>query len=621
MQAVTEQEIRKGLDGIIEYIPMALWTNEDLVVLAQKGSPQEQRTAIRLLVLKNKEGVYKLAHHYKGKVEFEDLVQEGNIGLLRAIHNYDITRRDNVKFWTYATYWVKQAMREAIQQADMINIPEHLNPQIKEVKKVIEKLSQKLGREPTMEEVSKEMGIPREKIEKLLVRFSYHEEFTEETAADWGMGTTRGPEGGTHAVIPQVSSDEEAILIKDLLTHLPRLIKQLSTKEQLVLRMRFGLPPYTREHTLREVALRLNTTPENVRQIQLRAVRKLRQMPEFQEILTAHVRKAITTLRVATVEEFIAWRDSAKIHIADNKIIRLGSNIYRWTVACLAHTFDSDATKAKNVAIKLRALASRYINFEWADFYYLTEHLLPRLKNLKLADIKAADRSEAKGPGVAGRWLDMVMDDIDPTDDKEAAHFLQLCEDLDEVLKPINTKTKIKKLLPNIISAVNRARKPGYREQKLVQKNTGQFEAIIEDIIGDCLVWTAFSTRIVDEEGNRAETSKTIHFDAVAVVVEELEQHIKDIHYHQHNILTPFVEAYVNGLQMATIDFHKEQKSVEAATIGQLAEAIRVITLVSDTKQREEFGKILAISAKILRPIMTSDVKKLYQDLLWAMKK
>lgn len=245
-----------------------LLTAEQEVDLAQKAEKGDVRSA-EMLAQANLRLVVSIAKKYMGRgLHFLDLIQEGNIGLMRAVEKFDWRR--GFKFSTYATWWIRQAITRAIaDQAKTIRIPVHMVETINKYKKIERELEQKLQRPPTPEEVAKVMGIDFEKAFEI-------ERISQDTTS---LETPVGKEEDTRLkeFIPDevtVSPFESAsqLLLKG---HIDEVLETLNPREQRVLALRFGLKD-GRTRTLEEVGKEFGVTRERIRQIEAKALRKLR---------------------------------------------------------------------------------------------------------------------------------------------------------------------------------------------------------------------------------------------------------------------------------------------------------------------------------------------------------
>ncbi|MBQ9414492.1 MAG: RNA polymerase sigma factor RpoD [Clostridia bacterium] len=262
--AVAEDPVKAYLREIGQ---VPLLTPEEEIELAIRVGDDDIQAKERL-VESNLRLVVSIAKRYVGRgLSFLDLIQEGNLGLIRAVEKFDYTR--GFKFSTYATWWVRQAITRALaDQARTIRVPVHMVETINKVKKVSSQLLHENGREPTMEEIAAQIDLPVEKVREIM-------RIAQEPVS---LETPIGEEEDSHLgdfipddVTPAPAEAASRLLLKE---QIATVLSTLTEREAKVIRLRFGLEDGC-PHTLEEIGAMFDLTRERIRQIESRALRKM----------------------------------------------------------------------------------------------------------------------------------------------------------------------------------------------------------------------------------------------------------------------------------------------------------------------------------------------------------
>ncbi len=232
------------------------------------GIEQGNKEARDRMVRANLRLVVNIARAYTGKgLPLQDLIEEGNLGLLRAVEGFDPTM--NTRFSTYASYWIKQSIKRAlVNSAKTIRIPAYMVELLSKWRRATAKLHDALGRTPTVEEVAAELGLPKKKLRivKIAIQLYNSAPQTDQSEAGWSLGEMIADE--------RVKAPEDEMVESDNLKHVFQMLEKMDAREAVILRMRFGLDD-SEPRTLKEIGETLGLTRERVRQIESDALDKL----------------------------------------------------------------------------------------------------------------------------------------------------------------------------------------------------------------------------------------------------------------------------------------------------------------------------------------------------------
>ena len=261
-------EIRDRLVEFSKKIGLSVGEFKKLVSRIQKGE-RESRIAKKEMVEANLRLVISIAKKYTNRgLQFLDLIQEGNIGLMKAVDKFEYRR--GYKFSTYATWWIRQAITRSIaDQARTIRIPVHMIETINKIVRTQRQIMSEFGREPTPEELAKKLAMPLEKVRKVLKIAK------EPVSLETPVGDEEDSSLGDFIEDKNALQPLDTAIQSNLSESTTKILASLTPREERVLRMRFGIGMNT-DHTLEEVGLQFSVTRERIRQLEAKALRKLK---------------------------------------------------------------------------------------------------------------------------------------------------------------------------------------------------------------------------------------------------------------------------------------------------------------------------------------------------------
>jgi RNA polymerase primary sigma factor len=270
------KELRAQIHMLATETGLEIGDFRKIVHMVQKGE-REALQAKKEMVEANLRLVISIAKKYTNRgLQFLDLIQEGNIGLMKAVDKFEYRR--GYKFATYATWWIRQAVRRSLaDQSRTIRVPVHMTDMIGKIVRTTRQMFAEIGREPTPEELAEKLGMPLEKVRKTL-------KIAREPLS---LETPIGDEGDSH--LGDLIEDKNAILPIDAMIQsnlretTTRVLASLTPREERIVRMRFGLGMNS-DHTLEQVGQQFSVTRERIRQIEAKAIRKLKHPSRSREL-------------------------------------------------------------------------------------------------------------------------------------------------------------------------------------------------------------------------------------------------------------------------------------------------------------------------------------------------
>ncbi len=267
------RELNNKINKVLRIVGVD-YNDFDKIVKEIKQSKKEEDKAKNEMIRSNLRLVISIAKRYANRgLQFLDLIQEGNIGLMRAVDKFEYKR--GYKFSTYSTWWIRQSITRAIaDQSRTIRIPIHMVETINKISKISRQLMQQLGRQPTIKEISDKLLIPVDKIIKILRNSK------DPISLDAPIGSNSGSSEGDESLVGDFIEDQYAVspmkarIYNNLKEKTSQLLSSLTAREERVLRMRFGIG-IDSDHTLEEVGKLFSVTRERIRQIEAKALRKL----------------------------------------------------------------------------------------------------------------------------------------------------------------------------------------------------------------------------------------------------------------------------------------------------------------------------------------------------------